>query len=315
MPGLPAWPVEETDVRSRLTPVMRPVAGFDAVNVTPRDLILGAFDLPRFAIADLPSWAEAERFDVRARAGDLGARTVSRVPGSAPGGRSHRPDRQLGYRADVQSRFARRSAAIAVHRIAGTARSAARTVARAGAGARDRSDRAARRELNGLTLAVRVKAINGPGGEVSGRGSLIGTGGGSDGGVSGIWSGSIGSSGSSRIGSSGPGPGLFLFSISTANRDASGVPSVNLRVFWLHSSRAEQACPTQEEAMAGKDYRLRWMEDRRAQLERHRNPALDGLDDLRAPHHVNLGRDQGRRTRRLGSGDRQAAGRDAIARR
>lgn len=30
---------------------------------------LGAFDLPGFAIADLPSWAEAERFDIRARAG------------------------------------------------------------------------------------------------------------------------------------------------------------------------------------------------------------------------------------------------------
>ena len=28
-----------------------------------------AFDVPRFAIADLPSWAESERFDVSARAG------------------------------------------------------------------------------------------------------------------------------------------------------------------------------------------------------------------------------------------------------
>ena len=43
--------------------------GFEAVNVTPRDLILVAFDVPRFAIADLPSWAESERFDVSARAG------------------------------------------------------------------------------------------------------------------------------------------------------------------------------------------------------------------------------------------------------
>jgi hypothetical protein len=42
--------------------------GFEAVNVTPRDLILVAFDVPRFAIADLPSWAESERFDVSARA-------------------------------------------------------------------------------------------------------------------------------------------------------------------------------------------------------------------------------------------------------
>jgi hypothetical protein len=84
-------------------------------------------------------------------------------------------------------------------------------------------------------------AINGPGGDVSGRGSLIGTGGGSDGGVSGIWSGSVGSSGSSRIGSSGTGPGLFLFNFSTANRNASGVPSVNLavRVLWLHPNRAD----------------------------------------------------------------------------
>ena len=42
--------------------------GFDAVNVTPRDLILGAFDVPRFAIVGLPSWAEAERYDISARA-------------------------------------------------------------------------------------------------------------------------------------------------------------------------------------------------------------------------------------------------------
>ena len=47
--------------------------------------------------------------------------------------------------------------------------------------------------------------MSGPGGDVSGRGSLIGTGGGSVGGVSGMWSGSIGSSGSSGSGLFGSG--------------------------------------------------------------------------------------------------------------
>ena len=46
------------------------------------------------------------------------------------------------------------------------------------------------------------------------------------------------------------------------------------------TSRADTRVQPQEETMAGKDYRLRWMEDRRAQLERHRIPALDGLADL-----------------------------------
>ena len=44
-----------------------PGGGFEAGNVTPRDLILGAFDVPRFAIVGLPSWAERERFDISAR--------------------------------------------------------------------------------------------------------------------------------------------------------------------------------------------------------------------------------------------------------
>jgi uncharacterized protein (TIGR03435 family) len=48
-----------------------PGIGFEAGNVTPRDLILFAYDLQRPYLIDLPGWAENERFDIVARAGGV----------------------------------------------------------------------------------------------------------------------------------------------------------------------------------------------------------------------------------------------------
>jgi uncharacterized protein (TIGR03435 family) len=55
-----------------------PGVGLEAGNVTPRDLILFAYDIQRPYLIGLPGWAENERFDIVARAGA--------VPPSSPGG-------------------------------------------------------------------------------------------------------------------------------------------------------------------------------------------------------------------------------------
>ena len=46
-----------------------PGVGLEAGNVTPRDLILFAYDIQRPYLIGLPGWAENERFDIMARAG------------------------------------------------------------------------------------------------------------------------------------------------------------------------------------------------------------------------------------------------------
>ena len=48
-----------------------PGVGFEAGNVTPRDLILFAHDIQRPYLIGLPGWAENERFDIVARAGGV----------------------------------------------------------------------------------------------------------------------------------------------------------------------------------------------------------------------------------------------------
>lgn len=55
-----------------------PGVGFEAGNVTPRDLILFAYDIQRPYLIGLPGWAENERFDIVARAGA--------VPQASPNG-------------------------------------------------------------------------------------------------------------------------------------------------------------------------------------------------------------------------------------
>ena len=46
-----------------------PGVGIEAGNVTPRDLMLFAYDIQRPYLVGLPGWAETERFDIVARAG------------------------------------------------------------------------------------------------------------------------------------------------------------------------------------------------------------------------------------------------------
>lgn len=46
-----------------------PGVGFEAGNVTPRDLILFAYDIQRFYVVGMPAWIETERFDISARTG------------------------------------------------------------------------------------------------------------------------------------------------------------------------------------------------------------------------------------------------------
>jgi bla regulator protein blaR1 len=57
-----------------------PGVGFEAGNVTPRDLILFAYDIQRPYLIGLPGWADNERFDIVARAGA--------VPQASPAGSS-----------------------------------------------------------------------------------------------------------------------------------------------------------------------------------------------------------------------------------
>src|SRR4030095_5893624 len=46
-----------------------PGVGFEAGNVTPRDLILFAYDIQRPYLIGRPGWPENERFDIVARVG------------------------------------------------------------------------------------------------------------------------------------------------------------------------------------------------------------------------------------------------------
>ena len=84
--GKPSSPVgfEVTSVRPNKSgpgsTFMRrlPGTGFEAGNVTPRDLILFAYDIQRPYLIGLPGWAENERFDIVARGG-----AVSQTPAAA----------------------------------------------------------------------------------------------------------------------------------------------------------------------------------------------------------------------------------------
>src|SRR5262245_22968738 len=58
-----------------------PGVGFEAGNVTARDLILFAFNIQRYRIVGLPGWAESDRFDISAR---VGTNPPAAQPGTTP---------------------------------------------------------------------------------------------------------------------------------------------------------------------------------------------------------------------------------------
>ena len=55
-----------------------PASGFEAGNVTTRDLILFAYNVQRYRIVGLSGWTESDRFDISARAG-------ANLPSAPPG--------------------------------------------------------------------------------------------------------------------------------------------------------------------------------------------------------------------------------------
>ena len=99
----PTFEVASVKVNQSGQEVMRitaPPGRFEATNVTPRLLILNAYGLPDFRLANLPSWAGDERFDVAGRsAGSVGRDEISAMVRSLLADRfqlrAHRETREL----------------------------------------------------------------------------------------------------------------------------------------------------------------------------------------------------------------------------
>lgn len=93
--------------------ITAPPGRFEATNVTARLLILNSYGLPDFRLANLPSWAADERFDVAGRsAGSVGRDEISAMVRSLLADRfqlrAHRETRELPTYALVAASPARR---------------------------------------------------------------------------------------------------------------------------------------------------------------------------------------------------------------
>ena len=93
--------------------ITAPPGRFEATNVTPKLLILNLYGLPDFRLADVPSWAAEERFDVAGRStGPVGRDEISAMVRSLLADRfqlrAHRETRELPTYALVSASPARR---------------------------------------------------------------------------------------------------------------------------------------------------------------------------------------------------------------